>query len=151
MSKNEKKQINDKVNHSKIKYDDKHNTYNTILITFQIRSISNFFLSLLFEQIKFEQKQRSAHAQVRWRQQTLPAVYFEDHVGHQSLTEYPTSPLATTTTAAATGAREKSQQIQGNVKWSYSIQSSHGTSIHSSFDTLEGTNKPSLNLCKYMF
>ncbi len=113
-----------------------------MLFSKQIVQFRTFFLSLFFRTNRIRTKQqRSSHAQVRWRQQTLPAVYFEDHVGHQSLTEYPTSPLATTATATTTttGAREKSQ-LQSNVKWSYSIQSSHGTSVHSSFDTLEGTN-----------
>jgi hypothetical protein len=58
------------------------------------------------------------HPQVRWRQQTLPAVYFENE---------PESPPA----------KEKSAN-PGSVKWSSSVQSSHGTSPHSSFDTLDG-------------
>ena len=94
----------------------------------QIKNVDTFHF-FLFSLIKFrneniQHQKPTNHPQVRWRQQTLPAVYFESE---QSPTE-----------SATTNTKTERSANPGSVKWSCSVQSSHGTSIHSSFDTLEG-------------
>jgi len=101
---------------------------NSFIIFFSLSVWSKFIRKIIGN----SKKQKTN--QVRWRQQTLPSVYFESSVDTPS-----TSNNKVDNQSTSTNNKTRSPN-PGNVKWSYSIQSSHGTSVHSSFDTLEGTH-----------